>query len=241
MNDTTREHQSPPRRTPHGLSRSIAAVTVVASTLLAAACGDDSSAAAPVASATSSTSPATTTAAPAVTPTTDRADATTTTASTTTTALTTTTTAAAEPATIEVVAKDYAYSGLPSTIAAGSRISLTTEAGAEPHEIIFMRVKDSDTRSFEELQAEIAALPPDQLPPMLELPFALWIFSLPGETDSAILAGDGTLRPGRYTYFDTIHVGATFDSVQAYKNGMETQGDSPMHATLGMQDWLTVE
>jgi plastocyanin len=175
-----------------------------------------------------------------VTPTTDRADATTT-ASTTTTALTTTTTAAAEPATIEVVAKDYAYSGLPSTIAAGSRISLTTEAGAEPHEITFMRVKDSDTRSFEEIQAEIAALPPDQVPPMLELPFALWIFSLPGETDSAILAGDGTLRPGRYTYFDTIHVGATFDSVQAYRTGMEAQGDSPMHATLGMVGWLTVE
>jgi hypothetical protein len=104
-----------------------------------------------------------------------------------------------------------------------------------------MRVKDSDTRSFEELQAEIAALPPDQLPPMLEQPFALWIFSLPGETDSAILAGDGTLRAGRYLYFDTIHVGATFASVEAYQRGMETQGDSPMHATLGMGGWLTVE
>ena len=245
MDDTTRTHQSPPRRTPRGLTRSLAAVTVVASTLLVAACGGDSSAA----PATSSTSPAatttagvdattmidTTTMAPAVTSTTVRADATT----TSTTAIITTTTAT--PATIEVLAKDYAYSGLPATIAAGSRISLTTEAGAEPHEITFMRVKDSDTRSFAELTAAIAALPPDQLPPMLELPFALWIFSLPGETDSAILAGDGTLRAGRYTYFDTIHVGATFDSVEAYQRGMETQGDSPMHATLGMDGWLTVE
>lgn len=104
-----------------------------------------------------------------------------------------------------------------------------------------MRVKDSDTRSFEEIQAEIATLPTGQLPPMLELPFALWIFALPGATDSAILAGDGTLPTGRYTYSDTIHVGATFDSVEAYQSGMETQGDSPMHLTLGMGGWLTVE
>jgi hypothetical protein len=214
--------------------RSGVLVANVALVLGLAACsssgsGNSIETSAPATIASSSTVGSTTTTEPATT-------------TTTTTVITTTTArAAAEPGTIEVLAKDYAYSGLPSTIAAGSRISLTTEAGGDPHEITFMRVKDSDTRSFEELAAAIAALPPGQLPPMLEQPFALWIFALPGETDSAIFKGDGTLPPGRYTYFDTIHVGAFFSSVRAYQAGMETQGDSPMHATLGMSGWLTVE
>ena len=72
---------------------------------------------------------------------------------------------------------------------------------------LIMRVKDSDTRSFEELDAAIAAGPQGAVPQMLEQPFALWIFSLPGETDSAILAGDGTLRRGHAGCVDQPHGG----------------------------------
>ena len=237
MDDATRTRQSPSRRTPHVLSRSIAAVTVVASTLLVAACGDDSSDAASVAPATSSASPAITTTAPAVTPTTDRADATTTTTALTATTerLATTTTNAVEPTTIDVLATDFAFSGLPSTIPAGSKISLTNAEGAEPHEIVAVRVDDSDTRSTEELQAKGAE------PATLEPEFALWIISLPGETNSSVRVGDGTLEPGRYLYFCSINQGTTVEGVQSYLNGGEPPAGGTPHYDLGMSGWVTVE
>lgn len=71
-----------------------------------------------------------------------------------------------------------------------SKISLTNAVGAEPHEIIVMRIEDSDTRSIEELQAKNAE------PPTLEPQQALGIISLPGQTNSSVLVCDGTLEPG---------------------------------------------
>ncbi len=124
-------------------------------------------------------------------------------------------------------ATNHAFGGLPLTIAAGSTISLTTAEGAEPHEIIVMRVADSDTRSIEELQADGAA------PPELEGQ-NLWIDSLPDATNSSVRLGDGTLGPGRYLYFCSINQGPTGESAQIYLAGGEPPAGGTPHFLLGM-------
>lgn len=142
------------------------------------------------------------------------------------------------PSAVEVVATNYAFSGLAPTIAAGSTISLTTAKDSEPHEIIFMRIKDSETRSFDELDAA------DPGTIAFDPSFSLFIIAVPGETDTLVKTGDGTLEPGRYVYFCSINQGTTVEAVQAYASGAGVEppltGGSP-HYELGMAGNLVVE
>lgn len=56
---------------------------------------------------------------------------------------------------------------------------------------------------------------------------------LPGETDSAARAGDGTLGPSRYTYFSSIEQGPTVADVQGRLIGGEPPaGGTPLHASV---------
>ena len=60
--------------------------------------------------------------------------------------------AAAEGAVIEVVGVEYAYLGMPTSVPAGTSLSLRNE-GIEFHELAVARIGDDVTESFEELLA----------------------------------------------------------------------------------------
>ena len=153
------------------------------------------------------------------------------------TADTTTTTAEApEVTTVDVIARDYEFEGVPDTIAAGSTISLTTEEGGEPHEFVAVLIPESETRSVEEL----IALPEEELGALFAEEPPLVTIAFPGSTDQpGPVVGDGTLtEPGRYIYLCTFPQGTTVDDVANAQGPLE--GDTPPHFTLGMVGELTV-
>ena len=140
---------------------------------------------------------------------------------------------------IEVIAADYRFEGLPDTIEAGTRLSVENE-GREPHELVAMRIPDSETRSVEEL----LALPQEELFAVFggEPEPATVILAAPGETDTpGPVVGDGTLsEPGRYAILCFIPVGSDPSVLDPEAEG-PPQSDAPPHAVHGMWDEVTVE
>jgi len=152
---------------------------------------------------------------------------------------TTTTTAAAETAgeSVDVVAVDYSFQGLPANAAAGSVFTLHNDADGEVHELIAWLLPAGEERSAEEL----LALPEDEIGALLAGPPALGLVALPGE-DGEVVSGDGTLaEPGRYLVFCAIPLGAAVADVQAaIAEAQQTGGPppeipgGPPHFTQGM-------
>lgn len=147
-----------------------------------------------------------------------------------------TTTTTAGPTTVEVTAADYAFAGVPEAVAAGSTISLTTEAGGEPHEVVAVLLPDEETRPA----GELAALPDAELGTLFAEEAALVTIALPGTTDTpGPVVGDGTLsEPGRYLLLCTFPQDTTVEDVESSTGPL--QGDDP-HYTLGMFAELSVE
>jgi plastocyanin len=147
--------------------------------------------------------------------------------------------AAADGETIAVTAVDYSFEGLPETIEAGSRLTLTNE-GQEPHELVAMRIPDDEARSVEEL----LALPEEELFAVFggEPEPATVLLAAPGETDMpGAVVGDGTLtEPGRYAILCFIPVGSDASVLDPDAEGPPAS-DSPPHAAHGMWAELTVQ
>jgi len=212
-------------------SRRLLAVTPVLACLVLAACGSDddeadsttTAAAAPASSAAPSTA-----------------------AAPNTTAATASTAAApAGGEVIEVVATDYAFGGIPETVAPGTRFSLTNASDKELHELVVVRIVDGETRPIDELvtlpEEELATVIVQGPPTMVQLAF-------PGSDEPIPAVGDGTVsEPGRYAVVCFIPEGA---DPEAYMEAAEQSGDGPPpadpnagppHVALGMFAEFTVE
>jgi len=143
---------------------------------------------------------------------------------------------------VEVTAVDFAFEGLPSTIEAGTRLTLANDAPAELHEIVAIRLPDDETRTVEELMQ----LPESELGPLLESgPPALVILTPPG-SDEIVAVGDGTLtEPGRYVVLCGIPTGVApqdyLDAVEAAGGQKPEVEGGPPHFVHGMFADLTVE
>jgi uncharacterized cupredoxin-like copper-binding protein len=144
--------------------------------------------------------------------------------------------------TIEVTAVDYAFEGLPASVAAGTMLTLTNTSEAELHELVAFRLPDEETRSAEEL----LALPEEEAAALLESgPPSMVIIAMPGEAGQAVI-GDGTVtEPGRYLIACFIPTGA--DPAE-YVAAAQESGDEPPvveggppHVANGMFAELTVE
>jgi hypothetical protein len=153
---------------------------------------------------------------------------------------TTTTTEAATPETIEVTAVDYAFEGLPSTVAAGSTLTLTNTSTAELHELVAFLLPDTEERSVE----EIAALPEAELGQLFAGEPAAVLLAAPGGGEQIAAVGDGSFtEPGRYVVFCFIPTGA---DPEEYLNAPPGDGPpevegGPPHFTEGMFGEFTVE
>ncbi len=145
--------------------------------------------------------------------------------------------------TVELTAVDYAYEGIPDSIAAGSTLTLHNDSTIEVHEAVVLRIPDDETRSVEEIAAlseeEQSEIFPEDAPP------AAVIVALPGEDGQAVVGTGAITEPGRYAVVCFIPLGADPDVVrEAMESGSDEQpdlGDGPPHVTQGMFAELVVE
>lgn len=165
------------------------------------------------------------------------------------TAATTTTTAPADdsdsgdgddgPDTVEVTLVDYAYEDLPSSVDAGTMFTLRNESEGELHEFVAFRLADDETRTI----AEIAALPPEELMPLVGEPAAV-LLATPGSSDTIPAVGGGVIsEPGRYGVICVIPTGA--DPAEYLEKAQTSDGPpdvagGPPHITQGMFAEFTV-
>jgi len=158
-----------------------------------------------------------------------------TTASTTASAVATT--QSSRP-TVTIGVRDYAFDGVPPTIAAGTPIAITNTSATEAHELTAFRLPDGETRDLRELQA----LPPEELGALLPGAPALALVAKPG-ADGELVLGDGSLdEPGRYLLVCFVPMGAKPDEVVAAMKqaaadpaaGPPQIAGGPPHLTAGM-------
>jgi hypothetical protein len=195
-------------------ARAVGAVVTALALVGAAACGDDE-------------------------PTTE-ATTTTTEAVTTTTAGGTTTEPEAGP--VEITAVDYAFDGVPESIAAGTSLSLTNSSDVEVHELVAVRLGDDETRTLEEITADPASIgalfgggPP-----------AAVLVAAPGSDQPGAVLGDGSLtEPGRYVLICSIPTGADpqayLDAAAESTGGPVDVPGGPPHFVQGMVSEVVVE
>lgn len=120
--------------------------------------------------------------------------------------------------TVDVTGIDYAFQGVPETIAAGTTaFAFTNGSDGEEHEMILLRKADGEALSFQ----EILALPEDEA--MAKAQFVAAAFAPPGGEGSTL----ADLEAGSYAMVCFIPVG-----------GGE---DGPPHFTEGMFQEFTVE
>lgn len=150
--------------------------------------------------------------------------------------------AAAE--TVEVTAIDYGFEGLPETVAAGTKLTLTNSSETELHELVAFPLPAEETRSVEEL----LQLPEEELMTLFPGEPATVIIAMPatGPDENVLAVGDGTLTaPGRYAIVCFIPTGADPQAFAGAANSSsneppEVEGGPP-HFVEGMYGELTVE
>jgi hypothetical protein len=144
-------------------------------------------------------------------------------------------------ATIEVTAVDYGFEGLPDTIEAGSKLSLTNSSDKEAHELVAILIPEGEERPVEEL----ISLPEEEIDAIFgSAEPATVILAAPGQTDQpGAVVGDGTItEPGRYAVVCFLPVGGDPAVVlDPNAEGPPDTGDAPPHAAQGMFAELTVE
>lgn len=154
-------------------------------------------------------------------------------------AATTPTDAAPVGESVEVVAVDYAYVGLPDEVSAGTSFELRNDSGTEVHELVAVRLPDDETRSV----ADLVQLPPPELGELFG-GVSTVLVAAPGETGIAV-EGSGVLdEAGRYAVVCVIPTGA---DVQEYlaaaaeaEGGPPDVAGGPPHIAQGMFAELTV-
>lgn len=145
--------------------------------------------------------------------------------------------AKAEPKTVAVTATDFAFEGLPDKVAARTRLTLTNASNVEVHELVAVRLPDTERRPTEEL----VTLPIDQLMALLSGPPQLVLVAPPGGGPQVVAEGDGTLsQPGRYLVLCTVPTGVDA-KVYLEGSGPPQGSGGPPHSAHGMFAELTVE
>jgi len=157
-----------------------------------------------------------------------------------TTTTTTTTVAPPVDGVVEVELVDFAFEGLPDSVAAGTRLTITNSSAVELHKLSALPLPDGEDRPVEEL----ITLPATELGAILRVLPATVLAAGPGGPQLDEL-GDGTLSaPGRYALICAIPLGLDPDgylnAMPAERRSQIRDGEQP-HFALGMVADLLVE
>ena len=141
---------------------------------------------------------------------------------------------------LEGEAVDYAFEGLPDSVPAGTKLSLTNLSEVEAHALVAFRIPDGETRSVEEL----LALPEEELMSMMSGPPATVLMVPPAGGEQIAAVGDGTLsEPGRYALVCFIPTGADPAALmeESGPDGPPQVDGGPPHMVHGMHAELVVQ
>ena len=127
----------------------------------------------------------------------------------------------------EIVAVDYAYEGVPETMASGQVGLRMDNQGDEVHEAVIFRINDDVDMSMQEL----LELPEEEAQTNVEFQGAT--FAPPGQASSTVV----DLEPGRYALICFVPVGTT--SMDALESDAPPEGQP--HFTQGMVTEFRVE
>ena len=125
-----------------------------------------------------------------------------------------------EDGVVEVELVDFAFEGLPDSVAAGTRLTVTNSSEVELHKLSALPIPDDEDRPVEEL----IALPGAELAAILRVRPATVLAAGPGgpQVDEV---GDGTLsEPGRYVIICAIPLGLDPDE---YLDAVPSRQASP--------------
>ncbi|CAN5863875.1 hypothetical protein BH23ACT4_BH23ACT4_07420 [soil metagenome] len=150
-----------------------------------------------------------------------------------------TTSTAAPPPQVEVTAIDFAFTGLPSSVAEGTTLTLVNKTSVELHELVAIRLPGDETRSVEELIGH-----PEDLASYF--PSVTTVLIAPPDETGIAVEGTGQLTgPGRYAIICAIPTGA--DPAEYMAAAAEAEGGppdvagGPPHFVHGMYAELVVE
>lgn len=138
--------------------------------------------------------------------------------------------AASAGASIEVVGVDYAYEGIPETVAAGTAMTFRN-GGQEAHEIVLVRKNPGVTTTFEEL----LTMPEEEA--NQQVTFLGQLMANPGDTAEGQLVAD---EAGEYLAICFFPQGWT-EIPEGTPDPAASLPAGPPHFTLGMLDEFTVE
>lgn len=147
----------------------------------------------------------------------------------------------AEPQDVTVGLTDYAFTGLPEELAAGSTLTVDNQSDEELHELVAVRLPDDEDRAGEEL----VQLPPEEFAAFFGGVTTV-LLQPPGSDQVIVAEGDGTLEDaGRYLVICVIPTGADPDeylAAAAEAEGGPPEGveGGPPHVVNGMWAELTV-
>ncbi len=143
-----------------------------------------------------------------------------------------------DAAPIEVVGSDYAFSGLPDSVAVGTEVSFLNNSSAEAHEMVAIRLPDDETRTVEDLV---------QTPGALEAFFSevkMVLVAGPGEVGVAVEGAAVFADAGRYAVICVIPTGADpaeyLAAAAASEGGPPDVAGGPPHLVHGMFTEVTV-
>ncbi|MEW6154012.1 MAG: hypothetical protein AB1673_08510 [Actinomycetota bacterium] len=145
------------------------------------------------------------------------------------------------PGTHTVTAADYRFENLPATVESGATLELVNSSSVELHELVAVRLPDSEQRSVDDL----IRLPEAEIEALFTGPPAMVLLRAPGG-DQIAAVGDGKLTErGRYLILCAIPIGADPD---AYIQAAQASGDGPPdvpggapHFTQGMYGQIIVQ
>lgn len=146
---------------------------------------------------------------------------------------------------VAVTAADYSFTGMPATVRPGTVFTLTNTSTKEIHELVAVRLPDSERRPVEEL----VRLPQDQFGALSPGPPAAVLIAPPGGAPGIKAVGDGSLKErGRYIVACFVPTGADPAAVlNAMREAQSTGGPpqrvagGPPHLTQGMYTQVVVK
>ncbi len=133
---------------------------------------------------------------------------------------------------ITVVAKDYHFEGLPTTVPVGTVLTLDNQ-GTEVHELIVVRRNDGVTKTWDELLA-LPGDEADQYVTFIGGPEPL--FALPGQTAQGSLV---IAQPGDYFALCFVPQGTTSFDTPSMAPGASAAPQGLPHFMLGMRQTFT--